>query len=273
MRTLTTFFLWIAAFYLGFGVLMFVFQRGLMYHTDQSVPQPSAYALIDVEAVRVPTEDGLELFAWWRQPKTPDSPVIAYFHGNAGHIGYRADKITPYLKRGYGVLLVTYRYNAKTGGSPSQEGLYRDGRAALEFLRARKIPRERIALYGESLGTAVAIATARAGGRKEAACLLLEAAFDSMSAVAQHHYPYLPARWLIRDRYDSASSISQLQIPILMIHGRRDRIVPLKFAEALAAAAPEKPQLLVVDGAGHNNLYDYGVANRVIAYIEQKCRG
>jgi fermentation-respiration switch protein FrsA (DUF1100 family) len=260
---------WILALYFVFGVLVFIFQRNLIYHPDQSRPRPIDYGLPDVQSVQVGTEDDFKLHAWWHPPRSDTSPVIAYFPGNAGHIGHRAEKIRPFLERGFGVLLVGYRYNAQSGGAPREEGFYRDGRAVLKFLKHRDIPLDRIVLYGESLGTAVAIDLAASN---KPACLLLEAPFSSMAALAQHHYWYLPAKWLLLDRFNSAIRLPSVKAPTLIIHGKQDQIVPLKFAEALAAAAPRSPEFLVVARAGHNDLYDHGVADKAIAFIERACR-
>ncbi|MDA0655843.1 MAG: alpha/beta hydrolase, partial [Proteobacteria bacterium] len=156
----------------------------------------------------------------------------------------------------------------QSGGSPREEGFYRDGRAVLKFLKQRNISLDRIALYGESLGTAVAIDLAAS---IRPTCLLLEAPFSSMAALAQHHYWYLPAKWLLLDRFNSAARLATVNAPTLIIHGKQDQIVPLKFAEALAAAAPHSPEFLVVARAGHNDLYDHGVAAKAIAFIESAC--
>lgn len=121
-----------------------------------------------------------------------------------------------------------------------------------------------------AIETAAAAAGSTEGG--SVACLLLESGFDSMAALAQHHYPYLPAKWLIKDRYESVLRMRQLDLPALMMHGRQGRIVPLKFAEALAAAAQRRPQLQIFDAAGHNDLYDHGAAEHAIAFIESNCR-
>jgi len=216
--------------YLLFGALIFIFQRNLLYFADETVPAPADYGLADVESIRFPTDDRLKIFAWWRPPVSEYAPVLVYFHGNAGHLGHRAEKVAPFLRKGYGLLLVTYRYNAGTGGTPNENSLYRDGDAAVQYLQQRGIRTDRLVLYGESLGTALAVNSAK---NFPVACLVLEAPFSSMADLAQHHYPYLPAKWLIRDRFQSDLHIQNVNVPMLFVHGRQDQIVPLKFAQKL----------------------------------------
>ena len=246
--------------------MLYVVQRTLLYHPDQTIPDPVASGVPEMTALRLPTTEGLELLAWWRAPRDGNAPVLMVLHGNAGHIGDRADKVRDYLDAGYGVLLLSYRYNAGTGGDPSEANLFADARAGLAFLKRERIPDNRIVLYGESLGSGVVVAMAveyPVGG------LVLEAPYSSMADMAQHHYWYVPSRWLVRDRFDSMSRIDDVSAPLLVIHGGKDTVIPLKFGRRLFDAAREPKQAHYLPAARHNDLLNYGMAPLVIEFLER----
>lgn len=261
------FLLWLAAAYLLFGLTLFACQRYLLYHPSEARPDPADFGLPSVKVVRIPTADGVNLFAWWHPPASPGKPVIAYFHGNAGHNGHRADKIRPYLENGYGLLLPTYRYNAGAGGTPSEEGLYEDGRAAFRFLAAEGISPDQVAVYGESLGSAVAVTMAV---ENRIAAVVLEAPYSSIADVAQIHYWYLPTRWMVKDRFDLTRKISRIGAPLLVVHGERDRIIPVRFARELFSSAVEPKEARYLPDGGHNDLPDHGLARHVLEFLARR---
>ncbi len=246
--------------------LLYIVQRSLLYHPDQTVPDPAASGVPEMTALRIPTDDGLELLAWWRAPRDARTPVLMVLHGNAGHIGERAEKVRLYLDAGYGVLLLSYRYNAGTGGEPSEADLFADARAGMAFLKREGVPDDRIVLYGESLGSGVAVKMAV---EYPVGALVLEAPYSSMADMAQHHYWYVPARWLVRDRFDSMSRIGRVSVPILVIHGEEDTVIPPKFGRRLFEQAPEPKQAHFLPEALHNDLLDYGMAPLVVDFLEK----
>lgn len=249
-----------------FIALLFFAQRSLLYHPDQTVPVPRDYGVGEMASVHLNTEDGFELLAWWRAPESSESPVIAYFHGNAGNIGGRAAKVKPYLDAEYGVLLLSYRYNAGSGGSPGEDALLADGRTALAFLKSEGIADNRIVLYGESLGSGVAVAMA---ATQTLGALVLEAPYSSMADLAQHHYWYAPSRWLVRDTLDSVSRIAGVNAPVLIVHGEQDTVIPPKFARRLFDAAPEPKEMEMLPVARHNNLLEYGLTDIVGGFLKK----
>ncbi len=246
-----------------------VFQRNLMYHPDRTVPTPASYGVPEMALERLETPDGHPLLAWWRAPASPDAPVLLYLHGNAGHLGDRADKVRPYLDRGYGVLLVTYRYNAGAGGKPSEEGLTTDARTAFEALKSRGVDPSRIVLYGESLGTGLVV---RLAGEDRFGALVLEAPYSSIADVAASIYWYVPVRWLLKDRFDSTARIAAVNAPLLIVHGGLDTVIEPRFAKKLFEAAADPKQFIMIDEAHHTNLYDFGMGPRVIDFIEASVR-
>ena len=193
----------LAALYLG--------QRHLIYRPDPSRPQLGALAGIGVTEATLQTADGLSLLAWYLPPPA-GAPVIVYFHGNGGHVGYRIPRVQQFGAAGFGVLMPEYRGYGGNPGSPSEQGFYADAAAALEFLDKQGIAGDRRVLYGESLGTGVAVHLA---AQREIAGLILEAPFTSIADVAQDRFPFVPARFLVSDRFDSLAVIGKVKAPIL----------------------------------------------------------
>jgi fermentation-respiration switch protein FrsA (DUF1100 family) len=260
--------------YIAFGVAaygalvggLYLAQRQLMYFPFPSggVREPAAHGAPEMTLVRLISADGLRLMAWYRPPPAPERPVLVYFHGNAGHIGFRAGKVRAYLDAGFGLLLVSYRGYSGNPGQPSEEGLYADGRGALDFLAARGIAPDRMVLYGESLGGGVAIEMAR---ERQVGAVVLEAPFSSIADIAAFRLPFVPVRALLRDRFENAAKIASVGAPVLVVHGEKDGIVPIRFGRKLLAAAAEPKEGRFFPRAGHNDLYDFGAAEAVIDFI------
>jgi fermentation-respiration switch protein FrsA (DUF1100 family) len=247
---------------------LYLFQRTLMYFPDRSRPQLGLLAQLGVREVSLTTMDGLSLLSWYLPPRE-DRKVIVYFHGNGGNIGHRAERIERFAREGYGVLMAEYRGYGGNPGAPTQTGLFDDARAGLDFLQHQGIAAHRLVLYGESLGTGVAVhmaATQPVGG------LILESPYTSVAAVAQYHYPFVPAALMIWDRFDSLSSIGEVRAPILILHGGRDAVIPDRFSRALFDAAPESKEIWVAPAAGHEDLAAFGALDRVVTFIEQHLR-
>ena len=248
---------------------LFVFQRQLLYLPDRTRPELLGLEQLGVRETALATEDGLSLLSWYLPPR-PGRPVIAYFHGNGGHIGYRVERLLRFGREGYGVLMPEYRGYGGNPGTPSETGFYADGRAALAFLDREGVAADRLVLYSESLGSGVAVALAV---EHEVAALVLEAPFTSVAEVAQSHFPYVPASRMVVDRFDSLSRISKVKAPILVLHGERDRIVPVRYGRALLAAAPEPKEGWFAPEAGHEDLARYGSLDAVVAFIDRRLGG
>jgi uncharacterized protein len=246
---------------------MYVFQRNMLYAPSGATPSPLASGVPEMDVVKLTTADGLELSSWHR-PADGDRPTIVYFHGNAGHIGNRGSKLRPYLDAGWGLLLVSYRGYGGNPGNPDEDGLYRDGQAAMAFLAAEDVPPERTVIYGESLGTGVAvhIAAEQARASRPVGALVLEAPLSSATDVGAHHYPWAPVRWLMKDRFESKAKIAAVETPVFIYHGERDRVVPIRFGRTLFDAAVDPKESLWIPGAGHNDL---DVSGAVIDFVDR----
>ena len=192
------------------------------------------------------TEDSLVLQAHWRAP-AEGRPSIVFFHGNGGSLALAAQETQGFVAEGYGVLLVEYRGYGGNPGSPSEDGFYRDGRAAMAFLRAKGIAPARTVIIGHSLGTGTASQMA-----KEFApvALILLAPFTSLPDAAAEALPFVPARWLVRGQFDNLAKVPGLALPVLILHGNADRVVPFALGARLAKVAP-RATFRALAGAGH----------------------
>jgi hypothetical protein len=248
---------------------LYLFQRQLLYLPDRTRPELVGLDKLGVRETMLSTEDGLSLFSWYLPPR-PGQPVIAYFHGNGGHIGYRIERLLRFARQEFGVLMLEYRGYGSNPGTPSEAGFYADGRAALAFLEREGVAPNRLVLYGESLGSGVAVQLAT---QHDIAALILEAPPTSVAEVAQCHFPYVPATRLVTDRFDSLSRIGKVRAPILVLHGENDRVVPIRFGRALFNAAPEPKEGWFVPDAGHEDLARYGALDAVVSFIERRLGG
>ena len=255
----------------GYGVLMggmYLFQRSLLYHPGGAPGTPADAGVPEMTPVDLGTADGLTLTSWFRAAE-PGRPTIVFFQGNAGSIGHRGFKARGFLDAGYGLLLTGYRGYGGNPGSPSEEGLYADGRAALAFLADQGVAPGELILYGESLGSGVAVhLAAEMAAGEPAGGLVLESPFSSIADVAASHYPFVPARWLVKDRFDSAAKIARVDAPVFIFHGRDDGVIPVRFGERLFEAAVEPKHSLWTEQGGHNGLYEMGAGTAVLAFIE-----
>jgi len=197
----------------------------------------------------ITTSDGVRLHAWYAGA-AEGSPVLVWSHGNGGNIAGRADVLAALAAHGLGVLAYDYRGYGRSGGRPSEAGVYRDAEAAYDSERERGVPAARIVCFGESLGGAVAIHLAT---RRPCAGVAVVSTFTSMRDVARRHYG--PLAFLAGDRFDSLGRIGRLTVPLLVAHGDRDEIVPFELGARLFAAANEPKRFFRAPGAHHNDVF------------------
>ncbi len=234
------------AIFLGVTLFVTLTQRRLLYFPDTQRVAPEQTGLAGVTEVTIATADGERLVAWWSPPK-PGKPIVLYFHGNGGNIAIRAGRLALFQEAGFGALLVSYRGYGGSTGSPSETALVADARLAFDWLAA-KAPTHPIVVFGESLGTGVAVQLAIT---RPVAGVVLDSPFTSLPDVAARSFPYLPVHWLMWDRLDSLSVIAKLRAPLFIVHGERDGLIPISQSQALFAAAPEPKTYLRLPGAGH----------------------
>jgi fermentation-respiration switch protein FrsA (DUF1100 family) len=233
--------------------LMLAFERQLIYFPQRTLDLLPSDLGMRFDEFRLAAL-GAEVHGWWL-PKQGARWGVLVCHGNAGNISHRLERARLMQQRlGASVLLFDYRGYGRSTGSPDEEGTYRDARAAYRHLVDDKgIAAERLLLFGESLGAAVAVQLAL---EKPAAALVLESAFTSIPDMARAAYPFLPPVGpLIRTRYETLAKLPRLRVPLLVLHGERDEIVPFDQARRLFEAAPEPKRFFPIPGAGHNDAY------------------
>ena len=248
-----------ALIYVVVVALIYVVQRQLQYFPDRTMYAPTTAGVPEMSIAWLTTADDTRVIAWFKAA-AEDAPTIVYFHGNAGNIAGRGAYVRPWLDAGLGVLLLSYRGYGGSDGRPTEEGLYSDARAAIAYVLEQGVPISRVVLYGESLGTGVAVKMAV---EHDIGAVVLEAPFTSATDVGARAYPILPVRWMMKDRYDSIGRIADINGPLLVIHGEADRTIPVSHGRKVFAAAPEPKTGVFVPGAGHSDLRAYG-SNQVI---------
>jgi uncharacterized protein len=245
----------------GFVALMYVAQRSLMYFPDRQRTAPAAAGLPSVEEVVLDSEG--EKVIVWHVPARGERPVLIYFHGNGGSLQHRADRFRMLTTDGTGLIALSYRGYGGSTGSPSEDGLIADGEAAYRFAASRYPPR-RLVLFGESLGTGVAVALA---AKHPIGRLILQAPFTSAADVASLVYWFLPVRLLMKDPFYSDQRIAKVTVPLLILHGERDNVVPIALGERLYALAHEPKRFVRLPGGNHNDLDSYGAVAEVRAFL------
>lgn len=260
---------------IGVLALFWALQRRLMYFPAGDLAAPASIGLRDVEPIAFTTADGLALHGWFVPgPRSPAWFTVLVFNGNAGNRADRAPLAAALRAHGLAVLLFDYRGFGENPGTPTQAGLMADGRAALAHLLERAdVDDTRLVLFGESLGTAIAVQIA---SERSPAALILRSPFASMIEVGRFHYPFLPVRWLLRDRFASIDRIRSLRCPLLVVAGEEDRIVPISQSRRLYDAAPSPKTLEVLPGADHNDfelLAGNEMIQAVVRFLQQMDHG
>jgi uncharacterized protein len=237
--------------YGGLVGLAWGLQRHLVYLPDDGPVPPAASVLPGARDVALDTEDGHRLAAWFLRGEAPDAPAVLVANGNGGHRGLRAPLAAALHDAGLAVLLFDYRGYGGNPGTPSEAGLALDVRAARAFLLEEAgVPADRLLYLGESLGAGVVTELAT---EHPPAGLVLRSPFVDLASVGAEHYPFLPVRALLRDRYPVAEHVAAIQVPTTVVHGGADSIVPPGQSRAVADAAAVLHRVVEVPGADHND--------------------
>ena len=248
------------------GLLVFAWsrQRILIYAPDPTRFDPATLALPGVREVKLRTPDGVELIAWYGEAR-PGQPTLLYFHGNAGNLQTRARRMAEYLGKGRGMLMLGYRGYGGSGGTPSEANNVADAMLAHRWLVAAGVQPDDIILYGESLGSGVAVQLAAA---RQVRGIILDAPYTSIADVGARIYPWLPVRALILDRYENLARMASITAPLLIVHGEEDDLIPLAMGKALFERANKPKQFAPIAGAGHADHYLYGSYDVIHAWID-----
>lgn len=253
-----------AVAYLGAAAVLYFTQRQLLYRPDVTIAEVPA-ALPRAVSQQILTADRETLNAWV-VPPAEGKPVLLYLHGNAGNLTGRVARFAALTANGNGLLAIDWRGYGGSTGEPSEDGLMRDAEAAYASALALAGSPQRLIIIGESLGTGPAIMLAT---RQAAAGLILDAPYSSIRDVAADRYWMFPVSLLLVDPFRSDLLIGKIKVPLLVMHGDQDRVVPIRFGEKLFALAPEPKEFIRVPGRGHLVLAIPDVMARTLAWIDQ----
>lgn len=252
----------------AYGVIVFgawMMQRKLIYRPDPTRIDPVQVGLVDVDEVALVRPDGVRLVGWYRAASGA-RPTVLYFHGNAGNLATRAERMAAYVRSGLGMFMMSYRGYGGSGGAPSEDANVADAIAAFDWLVARGVAPDGIVLYGESLGSGVAVQVALT---RRPAGVVLDAPYTSIAALGQSHYPFLPVAWLATDRYDIVGRIGRLEnVPVLILHGERDAVTPVEMGRAVHATANTPKKIVTFPEAGHADHHAFGAFEVVQEWIK-----
>ncbi len=253
---------------LGYGGLLaalYLMQRAIMYPAPQvERTAPGSAGFPQAQELTLDTADSEKAIAW-HVPARAGRPVILFFHGNGEVLAWRVPRFRALVADGTGLVALSFRGYAGSSGTPSEAGLVADGEAAYQFA-ATLYPPDRIVPFGYSLGSGVAVAIA---ARHPVGGLILEAPYTSTVDVAAAAFPYLPVRWLLRDRYQSDRRIGAVRAPVLVMHGEKDRVIPIGFGERLFALANEPKRMVRFPDADHAYSDDAGILAAAKAFLDQ----
>ena len=219
----------ILVIYISLLVLLFIFQRNLMYHPEENNYSGDKLE-VEVEKVKILTSDGINLQGWFHKKDLKRFKTIIYFHGNAGKLENRIHKLNHFKDMDVNFLIIAWRGFSGNKGKPSEKGLYIDANSAIKWLKKLGLKEKDIILYGESLGTGVATEIAQSNNY---AGLILETPFTSMIEAAKNFYPYIPVSLLLKDKYDNQNKIKNINTPVLVMHGEIDQIVPFRMGKKI----------------------------------------
>ena len=238
MNFYTTSILALVSFYILLIIVVFFFQRNLLYHpsVDNYLEDQVAKEPTEIEKVKITTRDKIDLTGWFYHQDLEKFNTILFFHGNAGSLENRTYKLNHFKNLNVNFLIVAWRGFSGNKGKPNEMGLYEDADSAIKWLNAKGIKEKNIILYGESLGTGVAVEVAQ---NKNYAGVILESPFTSMINMGKKYYPFFPVRFLIKDKFESYKKITNISVPILIMHGKVDKIVPYDMGKKMYELANE----------------------------------
>jgi uncharacterized protein len=252
----------------GYGVfvaLFYVAQRKMQYFPESVRTTPAAVGLPEAEEIMLDTADGERVIVWHLPPRG-DKPVVLYLHGNGASLRWRVDRFRALTADGTGLVALSYRGYGGSSGSPTEAGLIKDAEAAYAFTVARYAP-SRIVLWGESLGTGVAVALA---AEKPVGHVVLQSPFSSAADVGAERYWFVPVRLLMKDQFRSDLRIGKVTAPVLVLHGDQDQVVPFALGERLYGLINAPKRFVGFPGAGHNDLGAHGAVEAAKQFLSEQ---
>ena len=243
---------------------MYLNQRKLMY-----LPSENNYLddkiSFEYEEIFIPVDEKINLRSWFIK-KNPNNKTLLFFHGNAGNLSNRTYKLNEFAKLDLNILIFAWRGFSGNDGEPSEFNLYNDSKRVIKWLNSKGIKNNSIVLYGESLGTGVAVELATSNIFNS---VILESPFTSMTNAAKNFYPWLPIKYLIKDKYESENKIGNVKIPILILHGQKDNIVPFSMGKKLFDLANEPKEFYSTEHDDHMMTFDAKLVEKIKIFISK----
>ena len=251
-------------FYLLILLFMYIFQRTFMYHpnvknTDQTTVQ------FKYKEVYIESEKDIKLKSWYSY-LNPNKKTILFFHGNAGELGARTYKLNKFNDLDLNFLIISWRGFSGNNGKPTEQGLYKDAQKAVEWLEKKGINKKDIVLYGESLGTGIAVELAT---KSKYSGIILESPYTSMIDMGKRFYPFLPISVLQKDKYNSLKKLSMIKSPILVLHGKSDKLVPFYMGKKIYDAANEPKYYYFPEFDNHMMTYDQDMLKTLSNFVNE----
>ncbi len=254
--------------YFSILVILFFYQRNLLYHPNENNYSGDKIS-VDIKKVKILTSDNIELLGWYHKKNLKDYKTLIFFHGNAGTLDNRIHKLNHFKDMEVNFLIIAWRGFSGNNGNPTEKGLYIDGRSAVNWILKQGVKEENIILYGESLGTGIVTEIAQ---NKKFAGVILETPFTSMVAAAKQFYPYIPVNLLLKDRYENEKKIKHINVPIIIMHGKKDKIVPFSMGERIFELANEPKYSYFTENDDHMMEFDNQLINVLKRFIKTLSR-
>jgi len=266
MNFFTTSILTLVFFYILLVIIVFLFQRNLLYHpsvdnylNDSTISEPT-----EIKKVKVTTNDNIELIGWFYNKNIEKFKTILFLHGNAGSLENRTYKLNHFKDLNVNFLIIAWRGFSGNEGKPNEMGLYEDAESAIKWLKKKGVKEKNIILYGESLGTGVAVEVAQ---NKNYAGVILESPFTSMVNMGKKYYPFFPVSLLLKDKFESHKKINNIFVPVLIMHGKVDKIVPYDMGKKMYELANEPKFFYSQEYGDHMIEYDEKLLSTLKEFI------
>jgi fermentation-respiration switch protein FrsA (DUF1100 family) len=251
--------------YFSILILLFIFQRNLMYHPNENNYYGEKLE-VEIEKVKIRTSDNINLLGWFHKKNLENNKTILFFHGNAGNLENRINKLNHFNDLNVNFLIIAWRGFSGNDGNPTENNLYIDGKSALEWLTNNGVDENNIIIFGESLGTGIATEIAQKGNF---AGLILETPFTSMVEAAKNFYPYIPVGLLLKDKYENQKKIKSINIPVLVMHGEADKIVPFWMGKKIFDLANNPKYSYFTKDDDHMMEYDSNLVSMLNDFLKR----
>jgi len=251
--------------YLVVLVFIYFYQRNLLYHPSENNYQNDEIKF-EYEEVNIEVENEIKLKSWLINKDFNKFKTLLIFHGNAGDLSNRIYKLNELNKLEINILLISWRGFSGNKGSPTEKNLYKDAEAAIKWLNKKNVNNNQIILYGESLGTGIAVEMAK---KNDFNSIILESPFTSIENSAKIYYPYLPVKYLLKDRYDTISKIKMVESPIMIMHGEKDDVVPFSMGKELFEKANSPKQSYFTPDDDHMMEFNSSLLKNIKDFIEK----